>query len=121
MVATCRDTYRPLFADYRISPSADRALRQAVAVARDHGAAVGFVYLPESTTFRSWYTPAAEAQAREHLAAISRELAVPVIHARDWIEDGLFVDGFHLARAGAAEFSRQLGPAIEAAFPEVRR
>lgn len=121
MIATCRETYRPLFADYHVSPSADRALREAVALAREHGAAVGLVYLPESNEFRSWYTPAAERQAREHLAAIGRDLAVPVINARDWIADGMFVDGFHLTHAGAAEFTRKLGPAVEAAFPEARR
>lgn len=121
MIAVCRDTYRPLFADYHVSPSADRALREAVAVAREHGAAVGFVYLPESNEFRSWYTPAAERQAREHLTAIGRDLAVPVINARDWMPDGMFVDGFHLTHTGAAEFTRKLGPAVEAAFPEARR
>jgi hypothetical protein len=121
MLAACRDVYAPLFANYRISPSADRALREAVAVAREHGAAVGFVYLPESSEFRSWYPPEAERLAREHLAAVSRELAVPVVNAREWVDDGLFVDGFHLSRVGAAAFTRQLGPAVAATFPEVRR
>jgi hypothetical protein len=120
MLATCRDIYRPVFANYRVAPSADRAIREAVAVAREHGARVGFVYLPESTEFRSWYPPDAERQAREHLAAISRELAVPVVNAREWVDDGLLVDGFHLSRIGAAEFTRKLGPAVAAAFPEVQ-
>jgi len=117
-MAVCRDIYRPLFANYRISPLADRALREAVAVAREHGSAVGFVYMPEASEFRSWYTPEVERQAREHLNAISRDLAVPVIDARRWIEDGMFVDGFHLSRVGAATFTRKLGPAVVAAFPE---
>jgi hypothetical protein len=121
MVAACHDIYQPLFANYRISPEPDRALREAVAVAREHGAEVGLVFLPESRQFRSWYTPDAERQAREHLAAISRELALPVINAREWIDDGLFVDGFHLTRVGAVEFTRKLGPAIEATFPEACR
>jgi hypothetical protein len=116
-MAVCRDIYRPLFADYRISPLAERALREAVATARKQGAAVGFVYLPESSEFRSWYTPGAERAAREHLSAISRDLRVPVINARHWIADGLFVDGFHLSRLGAAEFTRKLGPAVAAEFP----
>ena len=50
-------------------PSADRAFREAVAIAREHGATVGLLYLPESSEFRSWYTPNAERLAREHLAA----------------------------------------------------
>lgn len=120
MLAACRDIYGPLFADYRISASADRAMREAVAVARAHGARVGFVFLPESSEFRSWYPPEAERLAQEHLAAISRELAVPVINARQWIDDGYFVDGFHLSRVGAGEFTRKLGPAVAATFPEVQ-
>ena len=31
-----------------------------------------------------------------------------------------FVDGFHLSRIGAAEFTRKLGPAVAATFPEVQ-
>jgi hypothetical protein len=120
LLAACRDIYRPLFANYRISPSADRALREAVAVAREHGAAVGFVYLPESSEFRGWYPPRVEQLAREHLARLGRELAVPVIDARTWMDDGLLVDGFHLSRVGAAEFTRKLGPAVAATFPEAR-
>jgi hypothetical protein len=121
MLAACGAIYRPLFADYRISASADRALREAVATARDSGAAVGLLYLPESSEFRSWYTPEAERLARKHLAEVSRDLALPVINAREWMDDGLLVDGFHLSRLGAREFTRRLGTAIAAAFPEARR
>jgi hypothetical protein len=121
LLAACGQIYRPLFADYRVSASADRALREAVQAARDHGAVVGLLYLPESSEFRSWYTPEAERLSREHLAGISRDLAVPVINAREWMEDGLLVDGFHLSRRGAGEFTRKLGPAVVAAFPEALR
>jgi hypothetical protein len=121
MLAACGEIYRPLFADYRISPSADRALRAAIGVAQQNGAKVGLLYLPESTEFRSWYSPRAAQLAREHLAAMTRDLGVPVINAREWMDDGLLVDGFHLSRRGAAEFTRMLGPAIAAEFPEVER
>src|SRR5262249_46331944 len=120
MLGKCRDIYKPLFDNFRISPSADRAIREAVAVARNHGAKGGFVHLPEASEFRGWYPPGADRLAREHLAALSRELAVPVIDARTWMDDGLFVDGFHLSRIGAAAFTRKLGPAIAATFPEAR-
>jgi hypothetical protein len=120
MLAACRGVYQPLFASYRISESADKALREAVAVARTHGAAVGLLYLPESTEFRALYPPSAEQQARDHLASISRKLAVPVIDAREWMDDGLLVDGFHLSHTGAAEFTRRLGPAVRASFAEAQ-
>lgn len=120
MLAACRAIYQPLLADYRIAPDADRALREAIALTRRNGADVGLLYLPESSEFRGWYSPGAERLARDHLAGLSRELAVPVIDARAWMADGFFADGFHLTRRGAAEFTRRLGPAAAAAFPEAR-
>ena len=82
------------------------------------GAAVGFVFLPESRMFRSWYTPEAERQAREHLAAMCRDLAIPLINARDWMADDRFVDGFHLTR-GVRPSSR--GNSVRPSRPYSRR
>lgn len=120
MLGQCHDIYRPLFHSYRVSPDALRAIREAVELARSHGAHVGFVFMPEASEFRSWYPPRVERLAREHLTNLSRELAVPVIDARLWMDDGLFVDGFHLSRIGAAEFTRKFGPAVAATFAGVR-
>jgi hypothetical protein len=120
MLGKCRDIYRPLFAHFKLSADADRAIREAVALARSHGSAVGFVYLPEASEFRNWYPPRVERLAREHLAGLSRELAVPVIDARLWADDGLLVDGFHLSRIGAATFTRKFGPAVAATFGGAR-
>jgi hypothetical protein len=112
----CQAIYKPIFDDYRISPMAERAMRQAVATMRGRGVAVGLVYLPESSEFRGWYPPAVQKLANEHLAKLSQELDVPVIDARMWMNDEVFVDGFHLTRIGAAEFTRRLGPAIAGMF-----
>lgn len=120
MLGKCRDIYRPLFHGFKLSPHADRAIREGVAVARAHGSRVGFVFLPEASEFRGWYPPRVEQLARDHLAGLSRELAVPVIDARRWMDDGLFVDGFHLSRIGAAEFTRKFGPAVASLCAEVR-
>ena len=116
-VANCSGIYRPLFAKYKVAPDADRALREAIALAREHGAAVGLVYLPESAEFRGLYPRRVERAAREHLAAVSRELNVPVIDCRTWMPDGAIVDGFHLSKTGAGDFTRLFGPAVAAAFP----
>jgi hypothetical protein len=115
-VANCSDIYRPLFAKYRIAPDADRATREMVALARDNGAAVGFVYLPESSEFRALYPPEVARAAGEHLSTLSRELNVPVIDCRDWMPDGAILDGFHLSRRAAAEFTRKFGPAVAKTF-----
>jgi hypothetical protein len=116
-----RADFRARFEGYAIHPNSDRALRAAVAVAREHGSRVGFVYLPESSEFRNWYPPEVEAVAAAHLAALAGDLGVPVINARGWTADRYLADGHHLSRAGAAEFTPRLGPAIRAAFPDEPR
>src|SRR5262249_12348598 len=87
-VTNCSNIYRPLFEKYRVTPLADRALRDSVALAREHGAAVGFVFLPESSEFRDLYPRKVQKAARNHLARLSDELGVPVINCRDWMPDG---------------------------------
>ncbi|MCI0701423.1 MAG: SGNH/GDSL hydrolase family protein [Planctomycetia bacterium] len=115
----CERYYRDRFDGYTIHANSDWALREAVTQVRAHGGQVGFLFLPESSEFRSWYPPVVESAFRDHLAGLSRELAVPVIDARDWMEDGYLTDGFHLSRIGAAKFTERLGPAVVAAFPEL--
>lgn len=117
----CRPIYMGMFHDYTIHPLADRAMRESVAVARANGAKVAFAYLPESAEFRSWYPPAAEQMARAHLAGLLGELGTPLIDARLWMPDESLVDGFHLSRVAAAEFTRKFGRAVADAFPGLER
>ncbi|MBA4191938.1 MAG: hypothetical protein C0467_28495 [Planctomycetaceae bacterium] len=115
----CAEIYKPLFAAHKISPLSDRALRESVALARQHGTAIAFSFLPESSEFRRLYPAKMEHAFQSHLGGISRELNIPVINCREWMDDGYLVDGFHLSRAGAAEFSRKFGPAISSTFPDL--
>ena len=111
-----RPAYRDQFDGHTIHAKSDRALREAVALVRDHGARVGFLFLPESGEFRSWYPRQVEEAARVHLTGLSRELGVPVLDARTWMADNLLADGFHLSRVGAATFTERLGPAVAKAI-----
>jgi hypothetical protein len=119
-VEHCETIYRAQFNGYSIHPIADRALRESVALARSHGANVALVWLPEANEFRSWIPPDAERMAQEHLTRLRQELDVPLIDARRWMADGYLVDGFHLSRLGAAEFTKRFGPAVSTTFPELR-
>jgi hypothetical protein len=118
-LAHCETLYRAQFNGYTIHPMADRAIRDCVALARANGAKVAFIYLPEASEFGSWVPPEVERTARQHLAATCRELDVPLINARHWLDDGYLVDGFHLSRDGAVEFTRRFGPAVKATFPDL--
>ena len=117
----CEKIYRPQFVGYNIHPLADRSLRECVALARLHGAKVAFAYLPEATEFRGWMPAEVERVAKDHLAGLRRELDLPLIDAREWMADGYMVDGFHLSRIGASEFTKKFGPAVAATFPDLRR
>ena len=77
---------------------------------------MGFVFLPESHEFQGWYPPDVEQAARAHFAELVRELNVPAIDARNWMEDRFLADGFHLSRVGAGSFTERFGSAIAAAF-----
>ncbi|HEY1186906.1 MAG TPA: hypothetical protein VGE74_04580, partial [Gemmata sp.] len=55
-----REDYRKQFDGHTIHADSTRALREAVALVRAHGARVGLLYLPESSEFQSWYPPAVE-------------------------------------------------------------
>ncbi len=116
----CSEIYSKQFAAYQISSHAKRAFSETVALAREHGAEVGFVYLPESSEFRRLYPARVERMGRVFLDKMSRELNVPVMNCRDWVDDGFVVDGFHLSRAGAAAFTKKFGPAVAAKFPNLR-
>ncbi len=112
-----REDVRDRFDGHAIDPRSDRALREAVAVARANGSRVGFLYLPESGEFQSWYPTEVEKSARAHLAGLVRDLGVPVIDARDWVNDDQLADGFHLSRVGAGPFTARLGRAVGTTFP----
>jgi len=111
-----RPTYRDFFDGHTIHPDSDRALREIIAFVRQQGAEVGFLYLPESAEFQSWYPAEVERTSREYLFALSRELNVPVIDTRNWMGEQYLADGFHLSRIGAGVFTAKLGPAIATAF-----
>jgi hypothetical protein len=118
LIDFCHGEFLPRLNGLTIHPDSDRALRELVALARRHGARVGFIYLPESTEFQGWYSPESEHAASVHLAALSRELNVSVIDTRNWMDARYFADGFHLSRIGAGEFTAKLGPHIARRFPE---
>jgi len=112
--------YLPLFAGFEITPIADRAFREVVVTCRANGIRVGLVWLPESSEFRGWYTPAARRAGDEYLAAVRAEYGLPLIDARDWVPDRHIADGFHPTQTGAAVLSRRLGPAVREMFPGLR-
>lgn len=98
-----------LLQHFELGAAPCRALRDLLDLCRAEGIPTVLVWMPEGTEFRSWYPPATLAQVRGHLTQLSREYAVPVIDARDWVADGDFSDGQHMLLHGAVVFTERFG------------
>lgn len=93
---------------YRVVRQSHQALVNMIRFCRQSGVHIAIVYLPESTTFRGWYSPEMLAGVEDYLRTIQRSYRVPVIDARTWVDDSGFMDGQHLLPEGATVFTRRL-------------
>jgi hypothetical protein len=113
-----RHEYARNLASYQLGgPSCD-ALRDLLSLCRHEGIPVALVWMPESTTFRSWYPPPAQAQITAFLAEVSGGYGAPLVDAREWVADDDFIDGHHLLPHGSVTFSERLSR--EALVPLLR-
>ena len=87
---------REVFADFRISPVADGALRDLLRTCARHGAHAALVLLPDHSTVRACYQPDVRPQVDAYLEELSRRYAAAVIDTRDWVADEDFVDSRHV-------------------------
>ncbi len=84
------------------------AMRDLLARCRREGIPVALVLLPESTTFRSWYSEEGRAGPRRLVARWREDFRVDVIDATAWIADREFIDGHHLEPAGVEQLTARL-------------
>jgi hypothetical protein len=113
--------YAAWFADYRIVERMDRAFRELLVVCRREGIPTTVFVMPESRLFQSWYTPAMHTRVTNYLVGLREECGVDVIDARDWLADDRFLDGHHLLRGGATEFTRRFGKEVVTPLLGARR
>jgi hypothetical protein len=108
-VARTREEYRPMLEGLCFGGPPSQALRDSLALCRDHGARAALVLMPEGSDFRGWYPPGARAALAELLDGLSQTFGAPLIDAREWLGDDGFTDGHHLLPSGAVAFTRRLG------------
>jgi hypothetical protein len=107
-VAHAQKEYASAFARFSAGAGSVRAVRDLVALCREHRIPVAFLVPPVSPAFRASFAPGVYSAGEAHLLALARRLDVPVFPApRDMTEDE-FLDGHHLLRHGAARYSRWL-------------
>jgi hypothetical protein len=109
-----REEYRDKFDGLRFDGAPANALRDSLDFCARQRLQAAVVLMPESSEFRSWYSPAAQAELSELLGRLTQQYAMPLIDARQWLGDESFTDGHHLLPSGAAAFTRRLGNEIPA-------
>lgn len=109
-----RRYFAPAFARVTVRAGADRALRDTLRTAADNGVRAVLLRAPEGPVFRSWYAPAALARFDAYLEGVAAEHGVPVVDARDWLEEDDFLDSHHALKRGAEKFTRRFARELAA-------
>jgi hypothetical protein len=111
--------YAPSLKDYHLGGRGCEALRELLASCRRANVPTALVLMPEGPRFRSWYPPKTWRQIQDWLEQLASEEGVSLVNAREWIEEGDFLDSHHLLPRGANKFSGRLGR--ETIAPLLRR
>ncbi|HEV7224494.1 MAG TPA: hypothetical protein VGN42_17430 [Pirellulales bacterium] len=104
-----RREYGPALKDFRVTPLADRALRELLDACAKESIPAALFVMPEGSEFRGWYAPSARQEIDEYLAGLGRQYGCPCYDATSWCSDEEFWDGHHLLPGGAARFSARFG------------
>lgn len=97
-----------------VRPGADRAFRDTLREAADHGVRVVLLRMPEGATFRSWYDPAGLARFDAYLASVAAEFGTPILDARLWLEEDDLYDSHHALKRGAEKFTARFARELPA-------
>jgi hypothetical protein len=92
----------------RLAAGPARALRSLLDRCRAEGIPAALVLMPEGSEFRGFLPAPVRAGLDGFLTDLARTERVPLIDARDWVEDAGFWDGHHLLPEGALTFTRRL-------------
>jgi hypothetical protein len=99
--------------NFKLAKEPSQALRDLLALCRQENIPVALVLMPESSFFRSWYSPEARNSTRRLLAELQSTFQVPLIDANCWMKDEDFYDFHHLQIQGAEQFTRRLGAEVQ--------
>src|SRR5262249_56490238 len=92
-------------AAFRLDPYPWGRLQEMIALAKQNGAYVVVVMMPEGSEFRRLYTPAARDGVEDMIHRLREESGVTVVDAREWLDDSAFYDQHHLLPSGAIAFA----------------
>ena len=91
-----------------LSKEVRHAYDDLIALCRQEKINVAVIRMPESTHYRLGYGDRLKRDFANFYAHLNAIATVPVVDASDWVEDGDFLDGGHLAPSGATVYTRRL-------------
>jgi hypothetical protein len=97
-----------------VARGADRAFRDTLREAVDHGVRVVLLRAPEGPLFRSWYNPDGLARFDRYVADVAAEFGVRLVDARLWLDEEDFYDSHHVLKRGADKFTARFAREIPA-------
>jgi hypothetical protein len=107
-----RAGYQPHLDPLVLADNQIRAVDTILRYARADGTKAVLIRTPESSDYRSWYGPTAEATMAAFVDERRARNKVPVVDARCWLPDEDFADGHHVFLAGADRFTRLLAERV---------
>lgn len=102
-----RKTYEAWLAQWKLSPVADRAVRDLLTTCQHEQIRVALYLTPEGSPFRAWYPPKVREELESYLTGVCRKHKVNLLDATLWSPDSDFWDGHHLTDQGATRFSQR--------------
>jgi hypothetical protein len=84
------------------------ALQALTKLCRQESISIVLIWPPEASFIRAHYSLAMNERCDRWLERVRAETAVPIINARDWMNDSDFIDGLHLTPDGAITYTRKL-------------
>lgn len=100
--------YAAVLSNLKPGGGAADALRESLALVREHDIPTVLILMPEGTDFQSWYSPAVREQLDTFMRELESEYGIRTIDARNWLRDSAFNDSHHMLKSGAIEFSDRL-------------
>jgi hypothetical protein len=97
------------WADKEINEVLHEALLETIALCCKHRIGVVLLWPPESSHYRDkGYPPVMMQRITRWQQRLTEETGVPLIDARDWVDDRRFVEGLHTNPDGATQFTLRL-------------
>lgn len=88
------------------------AMREILRTCQAHQINLVLLLTPEGPAFRSWYSAAAEETFKAYCRELLDEFPVPLLSARDWLQEEDFIDSHHVILPGAHKFTRRLAQEV---------